>query len=153
MVYDGNGNRNRVQETIAGLTTKFLISEINPTGYAQVISENFSDGTRARELGHTYVYGLDRISQSRSYFTGGQSLTEVSYYVYDGHGSVRALTDPNGNVTDIYDYDAFGNEIHATTTLSSPTLNEFLFAGEQFDFDLHLYYNRARYMNDTTGRF
>jgi RHS repeat-associated protein len=29
----------------------------------------------------------------------------------------------------------------------------YLFAGEQFDPDLNLYYNRARYLNTTTGRF
>jgi YD repeat-containing protein len=33
MVYDGNGNR--ASKTVAGLTTNFLISEINPTGYAR----------------------------------------------------------------------------------------------------------------------
>ncbi|MGH7603536.1 MAG: RHS repeat-associated core domain-containing protein, partial [Gemmatimonadaceae bacterium] len=74
-------------------------------------------------------------------------------YVYDGHGSVRALTDPNGNVTDTYDYDAFGNLIHSSTRLSTPTLNNYLFAGEQFDPDLNLYYNRARYLSVSTGRF
>jgi RHS repeat-associated protein len=99
------------------------------------------------------VGGLDRISQNRLAFINSQNINQVSYYIYDGHGSVRALTDPNGNVTDTYDYDAFGNEIHTTTTLLSPTPNEFLFAGEQFDSDLHLYYNRARYLNTATGRF
>ena len=48
-----------------------------------------------------------------------------------------------------YDYDAFGNLIHSTGT----TPNNYLFAGEQFDPDLNLYYNRARYLNVTTGRF
>jgi RHS repeat-associated protein len=47
-----------------------------------------------------------------------------------------------------YDYDAFGNLIHSTGT----TPNNYLFAGEQFDPDLHLYYNRARYLNVSTGR-
>jgi hypothetical protein len=46
-------------------------------------------------------------------------------------------------VTDTYDYDAFGNLIHSTGT----TPNNYLFAGEQFDPDLNLYYNRARYLN------
>jgi len=66
---------------------------------------------------------------------------------------VRELTDQTGAVTDTYDYDAFGNLIHSATTLSSPTPNEFLFAGEQLDSDLGLYYNRARYLNTSTGRF
>jgi RHS repeat-associated protein len=48
-----------------------------------------------------------------------------------------------------YDYDAFGNLIHQTGT----TPNNYLFAGEQFDPDLNLYYNRARYLNTSTGRF
>jgi RHS repeat-associated protein len=48
-----------------------------------------------------------------------------------------------------YDYDAFGNLIHQTGT----TYNNYLFANEQFDPDLHLYYNRARYLNVSTGRF
>jgi len=45
------------------------------------------------------------------------------------------------------------NLLHSATTLSSTTPNEFLFAGEQFDPDLGLYYNRARYLNTSTGRF
>jgi len=48
-----------------------------------------------------------------------------------------------------YDYAAFGNLIHSTGT----TYNNYLFAGEQFDPDLNLYYNRARYLNTSTGRF
>ena len=48
-----------------------------------------------------------------------------------------------------YDYDAYGNLIHSTGT----TPNNYLFAGEQFDPDLNLYYNRARYLNTSTGRF
>jgi RHS repeat-associated protein len=71
------------------------------------------------------------------------------YFVLDGHGSVRAITDQNGAVTDTYGYDAFGNLIHSTGT----TPNNYLFAGEQFDPDLGLYYNRARYLTTNTGRF
>jgi RHS repeat-associated protein len=43
----------------------------------------------------------------------------------------------------------FGNLIHQTGT----TPNNYLFAGEQFDPDLNLYYNRARYLSTNTGRF
>lgn len=56
---------------------------------------------------------------------------------------------PPGVVTDTYDHDAFGNLINSTGT----TPNNYLFAGEQFDPDLHLYYNRARCLNTSTGRF
>ena len=48
-----------------------------------------------------------------------------------------------------YDYDAFGILLHSTGT----TPNNYLYSGEQFDPDLGLYYNRARYLNISTGRF
>ena len=60
-----------------------------------------------------------------------------------------ALTDSTGAATDTYDYDAFGNLIHSIGS----TPNLYLFAGEQFDPDLNLYYNRARYVSTSTGRF
>jgi len=148
MVYDGDGNR--VKKTAGGVTTTYLVDTQNPTGHAQVIFESFSGGSGSSpEFSRSYVYGLERISQYRSYFLNNGSRTQTSYYVYDGHGSTRALTDPAGVATDTYDYDAFGNLLHSTGT----TFNEFLFAGEQFDSDLNLYYNRARYLNVSTGRF
>ena len=126
------------------------MAEVNPSGYAQVLNESFSGSTSGnREASHTYVYGLERISETRSYLVNSQSLTQRIFYVYDGHGSVRALTDSTGAVTDTYDYDAFGKLIHSTGT----TPNIYLYSGEQFDPDLNLYYNRARYLNVSTGRF
>ncbi len=133
MVYDGDGNR--VRKTVNGVATTYLVDDLNPTGYAQVLKQTTGAETRQ------FVYGLERISQRRN--------SEVRYYAYDGHGSVRLLTDTTGTVTDTYDYDAFGNIVNSTGV----TPNEFLFAGEQFDSDLGLYYNRARYLNATTGRF
>lgn len=113
----------------------------NPTGYAQVGYEQYTgSGTHDNYR----AWGLEREAQYRSYVANNQQQVEISYYVRDGHGSTRALTDPNGNITDTYDYDAFGNLIHSATTLSSPTPNEFLFAGEQYDTETGHYYNRAR---------
>ena len=134
IVYDGDGNR--VAETVAGVTTKYLVDTQNPTGYAQVVDE-LQNGAVTR----TYSYGLERISETQS--------SGTSFYDYDGHGSVRQLTNAAGTVTDSYDYDAFGNLINSTGS----TPNNYLFAGEQFDPALGLYYNRTRYLNTTTGRF
>ena len=137
VVYDGDGNR--VSETIAGVTTQYLVDTQNPTGYAQVVDE-IQNGSVVK----SYSYGLERISQRPT--TNGQGL---SFYGYDGHGSVRFLTDSTGAVSDTYDFDAFGNLISSTGT----TPNNYLFAGEQHDPALNLYYDRARYLNTTTGRF
>ena len=141
IVYDGDGNR--VQKTVAGVTTKYLVDDLNPTGYAQVTAES-----SPANLSLGYVYGLEQIARYRTYYNPSIT-TEKIYYAHDGHGSVRALTNATGGVTDTYDYDAFGNLIHSTGS----TPNFYLFAGEQYDPDLHLYYNRARYLNTNTGRF
>jgi len=53
IVYDGRGSgfvltnpelkiSNRVQKTVAGVTTKYLVDTQNPTGYAQVVFETLS---------------------------------------------------------------------------------------------------------------
>jgi RHS repeat-associated protein len=136
--YDGDGNR--FSETVGNLTTNYLVDTQNPTGYAQVVDE-LQSGTVTR----TYSYGLERISETQ---TINSTLT-TSFYGYDGHGSVRFLTNSTGAVTDTYDYDAFGNLINQTGS----TPNNYLFAGEQYDPALGLYYNRARYLNTNTGRF
>jgi RHS repeat-associated protein len=136
-VYDGDGNR--VQKIVAGNVTNYFVDTVNPTGYAQVLAEETSTNFALTN----YTWGLDLVS--RVDFSSGQPI----YFVHDGHGSVRALTNPGGGVTDTYDYDAFGNLIHSTGT----TANNYLFAGEQFDPNLNLYYNRARYLSTNTGRF
>ena len=64
-------------------------------------------------------------------------------------GSTRVLTDATGAVTDSYDYDDYG----ALQAQTGTTRNDFLYAGEQFDQEAGLYYNRARYLDVNTGRF
>ncbi len=63
-----------------------------------------------------------------------------SFYGYDGHGSVRFLTNMAGVVTDTFQYDAFGNEIAS----AGATPNNYYFSGEFLDNNLGLYYLRAR---------
>src|SRR5256885_8451158 len=57
VVYDGDGNR--VSETVAGVTTNYLVDTVNPTGHAQVIDE-LAGGNVTK----TYAYGLERIDQN-----------------------------------------------------------------------------------------
>jgi RHS repeat-associated protein len=146
--YDGDGHR--VSKTVNGTATTYATTDINPTGYSQVVGESYSPRVNGGEYQHSYIYGLDAALELRQYLNGvGSILTQQMYFVHDGHGSVRAVTDQNGAVTDTYDYDAFGVLIHSTGT----TPNTTLYSGEQFDPDLGLYYNRARYLNSNTGRF
>ena len=138
-VYDGDGNR--VAKITGGVTTNYLVDTNNPTGYAQVIDE-----LQGGAVVKSFTYGHDLISQRCSPLTANCSL---SFYQYDGHGSVRQLTDATATVTDAYDYDAFGNLVYRSGT----TPNDYLYSGERFDTSLGFYYLRARYMNPSSGRF
>lgn len=138
LVYDGDGNR--IRKTVSGTVTSYLVDDLNPTGYPQVVDER-TNGTVSR----TYTYGLQRISQEQII----SSAWTPSFYVYDGGGNARQLTNTSGTVTDTYEYDAFGNSF----TVSGSTPNEMMYRGEQYDSDLGLYYLRARYYNPLTGRF
>ncbi len=134
IVYDGDGNR--VSETAAGITTKYLVDDLTPTHYGQAAEETVNGAVTAQ-----FTYGLMRISQNRA--------GAVSYYGYDPSGSVRELLNASGAVTDEYSYDAFGNTVAQTGS----TANEFLYRGEQFDAGLAVYYLRARYYVPRTERF
>jgi RHS repeat-associated protein len=138
MVYDGDGNR--VSETAGGVTTKYLIDSLNPTGYSQVLDELVS-GSVTR----TYAYGLQRISENQLV----SSTWTPSFYGYDGHGNVRFLTSTTGAVGNTYQFDAFGMPIASAGT----TANTYLYSGERFDQNIGLYHLRARYYNQNTGRF
>jgi RHS repeat-associated protein len=138
IIYDGDGNR--VSKTIGSVTTQYLVDNNNPTNYSQVVEE-LQNGNIVKR----YTYGYNLINQIQL----DSQQWEISYFGYDGHGSVRLLIDDSGAITDTYDYDAWGNLISRTGN----TPNNYLYAGEQFDADLGFYYLRARYMNPVTGRF
>ncbi len=131
--YDYAGNR--IAKSSEGEYTKYLLDINGKLTY--VLAEMNYDGTEKCY----YTRGDELISQERD--------GKKSYYVYDGHGSVCALADESGKVTDKYVYDAFGNLISSYGS----TKNDFLFCGEQFDPVTGLYYLRARYMNPSVGRF
>jgi RHS repeat-associated protein len=139
IIYDGDGNR--VKKEADAVTTLYLVDTHNPSGYAQVLEELTVTGSTTN-LARAYTYGLNLISQRASDGT-------VRFYGYDGHGSTRFLTSTNGTITDTYAYDAFGSMIASTVA----TANVYLYCGEQFDPNLGFYYQRARYMNPSTGRF
>jgi RHS repeat-associated protein len=124
----------------SALTTQYLVDTNNPTGYAQVLEELSGGG-----VSRTYTCGLMLASETQL----ASGTWTPSFYGFDGHGSVRFLTNLAGVVTDTYGYDAFGILIQG----AGSTPNVYLYSGEQFDPDLGLYYQRARYLNTSLGRF
>jgi RHS repeat-associated protein len=138
ITYDGDGNL--AAKTVGGVTTRYLVDDLNPTDYSQVVEEIVNG-----QVQQQYTYGHTLVSQRRRLASGWA----VSFYSMDGHGSVRQLTDLMGAVTDTYTYDAFGKLISRTGT----TPNSYLYAGERFDADLGLYHLRARHYDADRGRF
>jgi RHS repeat-associated protein len=130
--YDASGMR--VSKINDGIETRYLLDN-NFSKYAQVIEEYEADAT----LQSRYTIGNQLLSRKDDLHN--------SFYLVDGHGSIRLTTDPQSTVQDSYHYDAFG----VTSGASITSNNNNLFAGEQFDQDLGLYYLRARYYDPEIG--
>ena len=90
-----------------------------------------------------YVYGINLIGEE----TSGSFKT----YHFDYRGSTTAITDINGNVTDTFAYDTYGNLISRTGT--SAVI--FLYNGRDgvVTDDNGLLYMRARYYSPELRRF
>jgi len=134
LAYDGDGNR--VLETVGGVTTNYLVDTINPTGYAQVVDE-LVGGAVTR----TYTMASNESMRIRFSTLHGRPASTATTATVG-----TSATNAAGSITDSYDYDAFGNLVNQTGS----TPNNYLFAGEQYDPALGLYYNRARYLSTTT---
>lgn len=136
--YDADGNRVRTEVTPSTgppEITNFLVDLSGSLSHA-VAESNDSGAFLAY-----YVRGDDLLSVVRQ--------AEQRYYHADGLGSIRALTDENGNLADSYEYTAFGELRAQVGTDGQP----YQFAGEPFEANAAFYYNRARWMDPRVGRF
>ncbi|PHQ13473.1 hypothetical protein CLH61_18200 [Marinobacter profundi] len=132
--YGYNADGIRTRKTENGVITHYVVD--SNRDYAQVLAEVTNGTTDV-----SYTYGDDLLAQHR--------LGATSYYLYDGHGSTRALADEGGAVTDTYHYNAFGVLLAST----GDTENAYRYTGEQRDAGLEQYYLRARYYDQSVGRF
>lgn len=137
--YDADGNRVRTDVTPSTgpppFSTRFLV---DPSGaLSHVALETDPSGApRAFYLRADDLLAVIRPSGTR-------------FFHADGLGSIRALTDEAGIVTDQYAYSAFGELLSHTG--SDP--NPYQFAGEPLDPNSGFYYNRARWLDTRVGRF
>ncbi|SEF63928.1 RHS repeat-associated core domain-containing protein [Eubacterium ruminantium] len=134
--------------------TVFYINDISEAlTYVSVETDDNGNLIRSYVRGDELISyesgGSNSLSEYSDVYTGSEAGTLYRYYIYDGHGSVRQLADLVGNITDSYGYDAYGSLIYS----AGSSENEFLYAGEQYNYLSELYYLRARYMNPSTGTF
>jgi RHS repeat-associated protein len=127
-VYDGDGKR--VSQTVGGTTTSYVY-DVN-TALPVVLT----DGTLKYVYGNGLAYAVDGSGNVQVYHT-------------DGLGSVRAITDANGNVTRTYQTDEFGVPGQTTGNDVQP----FQYAGQQRDGETGYYFLGARYYDPVIGRF
>jgi uncharacterized protein RhaS with RHS repeats len=125
-----------VTQTFNGQVTNSLWDEASP--YGDVVLETNSSGST---LASYVLGGTGVISQNRS--------GNTNYYLQDGQGSTRALTNGSGTVTDTYSYTAFGELFNQTGS----TTNSYLYTGQQYDSLTGLYSLRARYYNPYLKHF
>jgi RHS repeat-associated protein len=130
-VYDATGNR--IEKN--GATN---YQYVNAGNNEVVVAKNISNSTS-----NFYVYGNDLISQ------GGPNTSDRQYYLTDGLGNVRYLTNSSGTTLNSYATDAYGSN----QTGTGSTANNYMYQAEQKDSESSLTFLRARYYDPTIGRF
>lgn len=106
-----------------------------------------SDGAGANQpvLDTRYLHGagVDQVMAQ-------ESAGNVEWHLTDHLGTIRDLVNNSGAVVNHFVYDSFGQVISE----SNPAIDtRYLFTGREFDSETGLYYYRARYYDQTTGRF
>jgi RHS repeat-associated protein len=131
----------RKAKTVNGTTTSYLSvgnQAVGDQGKGQEIAEYNGSGTLLRR----YVYGLGLDEPLVTIDAAGNH----SYHFTDGLGSVVALANTSGQLTEKHAYSAYG-------LASSTAGTAFQFAGRRVDPETGLYYNRARFYSPSLGRF
>jgi len=171
--YDNNGNTLTTADTNG--TTQYAwdfenrLSQVTLPGAGGTVSFKYDPlGRRIQKTSASgtvnYLYDgynlLDELDNSGSvlarYTEGGidEPFAELrsattSYYQQDGLGSATSLSNSAGALANTYVYDSYGNLSASTGTL----INSFRYTGREFDSETNTYYYRARYYDQTTGRF
>jgi RHS repeat-associated protein len=125
----------RVAERRGGVTTIFVRDPLAVTGFDEVVAEVASTDVTWNS------FGLELLGHER----GGVASDVLT----DARGSVIALTDTDGAVTDRFLYMAFGD----LRSRSGSTPQTYLYDGQRFDAGSGLYDLRARQYEPLTGRF
>jgi RHS repeat-associated protein len=138
--YTFAGDGTRGKKVSGGVTTEYAY-DINRS-LPVILTEKVSSPAETR----VYVWGLG-LAYSRV-TTGGTTAVRHVYHG-DGLGSVRALTDAAGAITDTYVADPWGVAGVGAGSSAQP----FGYTGEQADLETGFLHLRARAYDPSTGRF
>jgi len=130
--YDPMGRR--IYKSLSSATSVYAYDGDN------MVEETNSSGTAVAR----YAQGLN-IDEPLAMLRGGVT----TYYHADGLGSVTSLTNTSGALAQTYTYDSFGK----STASSGSLVNPFQYTAREFDSETSLHYYRARFYDQTPGRF
>jgi RHS repeat-associated protein len=143
--YDGDGRRMRSKLNGASNWTHFVHDELSES---ILVEYQAAPNPTAKAI---YTYGIGLISLSIT----GVSPTK-RWFHFDGLGSTAALTDLNENITDTYEYSAFGIQENSTGS----SVNPFRYVGQWGYYDdvargsqYGLLLLGVRYYSTDVGRF
>jgi YD repeat-containing protein len=136
-VYDALGNRSEQDDwtSSGGVTTITRFAYDGQNVWADMSSSN------QLQVRRMYMDGTD---QEASRLVG----TATSWYLPDREGTIRKLTDANGNLQDTITYDAYGK---VTSETSPANGDRYKYTGRELDSVTALQYNPARYYDPATG--
>jgi RHS repeat-associated protein len=127
------------------------------------VQKTFTQGSTTTTTNYLYdrsnaVADVDQNANVLARYTATQNIDEplaelrsstTSYYEADGLSSVTSLTTSAGALGNTYTYDSFGK----LTGSSGSIANRFQYTAREFDPETGIYSYRARYYDQTTGRF
>jgi RHS repeat-associated protein len=172
-LYDGNGNLisrkdAKTQTTYEYNTENRLIKVSRPDGkitgfgYAPTGERVWRRDSHSLTYfiydGYNLIQELGEKGNPRAIYVHGPGidrplamLRDGQWYFYhpDRLGSIKLLTDSQGKITTVYDYDAFGKIRSQQGSIPNP----FTYTGREREEGQDLYYYRARYYDPHIGRF
>jgi RHS repeat-associated protein len=132
-VYDGDGSR-----------VLQVLPDGSQTAYAGALEVSI---TGTQRITKTYYYAGPQLVAMRVYTS---PTTSLPYYLHSDHlGSASLTTSYTGTLLARQRYDAWGNVRYVSGSM--PT--DIAFTGQRSNFDVGLYYFKARYYDSAVGRF
>jgi len=129
-VYDPSGRQ--AQKTVGAVKTRFIYDGVD------LIATYDAAGV----LQNRYVHGPGMDEPAIQVTAAGV----LSFFHRDFQGSIVALTNNSGAVTNKYTYSPFGESVALSGTI-------FGYTGQRYDSETGLYYYKARHFSPVLGRF
>jgi RHS repeat-associated protein len=108
------------------------------------------DGSGTMDLERRYLFGnaVDQVLAQENIDETTSSADRVHWHLTDNLGTVRDLAKNDGTAGEHYEYDAYGKVVAGDTSLT-----RYLFTSREFDEEIDLQYNRARWYDSAVGRW